>query len=149
MEQKDFEDFGIRMVGALLGAVEDIALEANYNANPTPGQFPYSEVLGPGFPPADDFIVGGLAIPPWVIGILAEEDGKKKGDTKMQETGKLVKKFGEGNVCYSVPMLIHHTLCRQTKSGVPGVLPTAERVYVPSGGSPQGNQPMAAIVLKL
>jgi len=147
MEQKDLEDFGIRMAGALLGAAEDVAFEANYNANPTPNQFPYIAPLGNGFPPLDDLIVGGLAIPPWVIGILAEEDGKKKGDTQEQNTGKLVKKIGEGDVCYALPMLIHHTLARQTNTGSPGVSPAAQRVTIPQG-SPQNNRPPTAIVVK-
>jgi hypothetical protein len=153
MEQKEIEDFALRMAGAFLGATEDIALEANYNANPTPGQFPYVAPLGPGFPAGDDLLVGGLSIPPWVIGMLAEEDGKKKSDTKMQETGKQVRKFGEGNVCYSIPMLIHHTLARQTNTASPGIMPTAAGVPGPTGGSPrgspQGNQPGAGVVVKL
>lgn len=149
MEQKEIEDFALRMAGALVGSVEDIALEANYNANVVTGRpFPYVD-LGSPIPFGDDLIVGGLSISPWVIGYLAEEDGKKKGDTKMQETGKQVKKFGEGNVCYSIPMLIHNTLARQTNTATPGVMLTAARVSGPMGGSPQGNQPMAAVVVKL
>ncbi|GAI21799.1 unnamed protein product, partial [marine sediment metagenome] len=55
-------------------------------------------------------IIGGLAIPPWVIGALMEEDGKKRGDMKAKELGKNVKMFGEGDVIYAFNMNLYNLL---------------------------------------
>lgn len=119
MDPKQVEDFLVRLAGALTGGLEDAALECYYKAYVDPLRpFPYTEI-SPNLPPTDDLIVGGLAIPPWVIGYLVEEDGKKRGDSKAQEMGKAAKKFGEGNVCYSLPMVLHGALVRAAKITVP------------------------------
>lgn len=129
MEQKEVEDFLIRLGGAFTGGIEDMILECNYILNVQPNRpFPYT-VLNPSVPPVDDLLVGGLAVPPWAIGYFTEQDGKKRGDSKQAEMGKTLKKFGEGDLCYSVPMLIHQTLRIATgsaylQSRVPGSRPS-------------------------
>ena len=113
VEQKEIEEFMVRFAGAMTGGLEDAALEAYWKANMSKvsGKFPYT-TLHKNLPPNDDLLVGGLAIPAWVIGALMEEDAKKKGDTKAKELGRNVKMFGEGDVIYSANMLVHHTVLR-------------------------------------
>lgn len=108
---KMLEEFAIRFGGAMLGALEDTALEGYWKAGQpgTIGQFPFMQ-LHPKLLPTDDIIVGGLAIPPWVIGALMEEDGKKRADIRAAEMGKNLKMLGEGNVCYSLNMVLHHEM---------------------------------------
>jgi len=148
-EQKEIEDFLTRFGGALTGAAEDALLESYFNYAVMPGHpFPYVD-LGYPLPFGDDLLVGGLSIPPWVIGYLAEEEGKKRGDTKMQEMGKALKKFGEGDVFYTVPMLIKNMLIRATNT-VP--MPTQQAQVTGAGRpyQPQGNQPQpVSMVYKL
>jgi hypothetical protein len=117
-EQKETEEFGIRLAGALTGAVEDIALEVNFNLNVAPDTpFPYNDLV-PQLPPVDDLIVGGVSLPPWVIGLLAEKDADKKGDSKAKTMARNVRIFGEGNVCYSIPMVIKGVLDRLTNASL-------------------------------
>lgn len=143
-DQKEMEDFAVRLAGAFTGAIEDLALEGRYKVDPTPGVFPYIG-LPANLPPLDDMIVGGLALPPWVIGLLMEDDAKKKGDTKTQQMARTLRIFGEGDVCYSMPMLVYTTLMRITQSWFdPGY---AARVGQPTGDRPSG--PAGQIVLKL
>ena len=107
VEQKEIEEFLIRFAGAMAGGFEDAAFEGYYKAAVDPERpFPYTQ-LHPDLPVCDDLIVGGLAIPPWVIGALLEEDGKKRGDVKARELGKNLKMFGEGNVIYAANMLLY------------------------------------------
>jgi len=114
MEKKETEEFLTRLGGAVLGGIEDATLECYYKASGLGRDHPLYQCLNPNIPPVDDLIVGGLSIPPYVIGLLMEEDGKKKGDSKAQEMGKNLKMFGEGNVCYSVPMVIRGTILCST-----------------------------------
>jgi len=104
--QKETEEFLIRLAGAMTGGLEDAALEANYMLNVYPGSaFPYTSP-NPKIIPYDDLIVGGLAIPPWVIGALMEKDAEKKGDVKTKELGKNLRMFGEGDAIYALNMCL-------------------------------------------
>lgn len=152
VEQKKVEEFLIRLGGALTGGLEDAAFECNYYANVSPARnvFPYTEIH-PNLPPCDDLIVGGLAIPPWVIGYFLEEDGKKRGDTKQQEAGKAAKVFGEGDACYVAPMLLRITLVRTLKLSLPTPGPgLGAPAQSPFQSSPS-SQPsrLAATIIKL
>jgi hypothetical protein len=134
MEQKEIEEFLIRFGGAMTGVLEDAAMEGYFRAHPEArGQFPYGQLL-PNLCPTDDLIVGGLAIPPWVIGALLEEDGKKKGDVKATELGKSLKMFGEGDVIYSASMVLHHTLIRNIANTFPLESRVVAGSRTPSGG---------------
>lgn len=114
---KELEDFAVRFSGALTGAAEAATTEIIARTNPDLlGKFPYNQ-LAPFLAPNDNLIVGGLSIPPWVIGYLIEEDAEKKGDSKTKATGEAIRKFGEGDVCYSLSMVLHHSLLRM----IPGV----------------------------
>ena len=106
---KEAIEFMTRLGGAVTSSLEDLTFEWYWATHPEMmGKFPYQRPH-PNLPPYDDLIVAGLAVPPWVIGLLVEEDAKKKGDTKTAELGKSVKEFGEGSLFYSLPMLVHHT----------------------------------------
>lgn len=133
VEKEIFEEFLIRFGGAMKGALEAAATEGYWKAAGFPATFPYGS-LHPNLCPNDNLLVGGLAIPAWVIGALMEDDGKKKGDVKATELGKNLKMVGEGDVCYSIPMVIHHTLIRN----IPNTWVTESKVAAgsrtPSGG---------------
>lgn len=135
VEQKEVEEFLIRLGGALTGCLEDTAFEGYWKLNPelTRDTFPYI-LVHEKLPPGDDLIVGGLSIPPWVIGALIEGDAKKRLDPVMAGVGGRVKMFGEGNVCYSIGMVLHHTLVRCTD---PKAWPPAAQVSgkPPASGS--------------
>lgn len=151
MEQKEIEEFLIRFGGAMTGALEDAAMEGYFKANlwvQGRGVFPYTQ-LHAKLPPNDDLIVGGLAIPPWVIGALLEEDAKKKGDTKAAELGKNVKMFGEGDVIYSANMIVHHTVIRLPEP--PWTYPPEQQVAAGrgAGGSPGQRTDVGHRIIKL
>ena len=112
VEKKEVNEFITEFAGALTGALEKAALEWYYKATNATG-FPYISI-NPRIPSGDDLLVGGLSIPPWVIGALMEEAAKKRGDMKAREFGYNLKEFGEGNVIYALNMLIHHTVARNT-----------------------------------
>lgn len=105
---KEAEEFMIRLGGGFLSALEDIAVEGYFVFHQELwGKFPYMEVI-PGSPVHwDDLIVAGLSAAPWVLGLLAEDDAKKKGDAKAMELGKTVRELGEGGLTYSLPMIVH------------------------------------------
>ncbi|GAI99214.1 unnamed protein product [marine sediment metagenome] len=146
VEQKEIEEFAIRFAGAMVGGLEDAALEAYWISNPgSHGKFPYTK-LHPMLPSSDNLIVGGLAIPPWVIGALMEEDGKKRADMKAKELGKNVKLIGEGNVIYAFNMNLYHLLTNV-------LAPTAagRRTGAPRGPAPGADQrtDVGHVIMKL
>ena len=109
--KKELEDFAVRLAGAFTGAAESAATEIYNRANPAvAGQFPYTNYDS--LAPWDNWIVGGLAIPPWVVGYLVEEDSERRGDMKTKGIGEAVRKFGEGDACYSFALVLHHSLVR-------------------------------------
>ncbi len=105
------EEFLIRFGGAMKGALESAATEGYFITHPEYRGFPYGQ-LHPNLCPNDNLLVGGLAIPAWVIGALMEDDGEKRADIKAKELGKNVKMFGEGDVIYSGNLVLHHSLIR-------------------------------------
>lgn len=129
VEKEILEEFLIRFGGAMKGALEAAAFEAAYLR----GQDPLAFSVHPNLAPADNLVVGGLAIPAWVIGALVEEDGKKRGDVKASELGKNLEMFGEGDVCYSLPMVIHHSLIRTIPNTWVTESRVAARSRTPSG----------------
>lgn len=145
------EEFGIRFLGAMVGGLEDAAFEGYFKAGQpgTIGKFPYISIHDK-LPPADDLIVGGLAIPAWVIGALMEEDGKKRGDIKAKELGRNVKMFGEGDVIYALNMLVHHTVLRLPE---PKWMPPEKRVVgsrrTPGAGGPPRRSDVGHKIYKL
>ena len=134
LERKKMRDeFLIRFGGAFLGMAEDSGLEGYWKATNVTG-FPYVSVSDK-LPNVDDLIVGGLAIPPWVIGELMKEDGKRRGDARAREMGENLEKVGEGNIIYAFNMLIDATIQRLPE---PKWWEPATRVTAIRGASPAG-----------
>ena len=133
--KKETEEFLVRLAGAMTGALEDIGFEGYWKATRATG-FPYISI-NENLAPADDLIVGGLAIPPWVIGKLMEDDGKKRGDVKAREMGKNLEMFGEGNIIYAFNMLIHHTIPRLARPQWSS--PAARVTASPGAGAPRSD----------
>jgi len=137
---KEAVDFLTRLGGATVSALEQLAFEWWWTTHPEArGQFPFTrpEMHLPMF---HELIVAGLQIPPWVIGLLVEEDARKKGDRKTAEIADAVEKFGEGGVLYATPMLLHSTAVLNTPAKPPGAT-------VP--GSPVSPTATQGIVYKL
>jgi hypothetical protein len=126
---KELKDFAVRFAGAFVGMEESAATEIYYRTHGNPTTFPYGNI-SPNIAPNDNLIVAGLSIPPWVIGYLLEEDAEKRGDMKTKEMGENLRKFGEGDVLYSVSLVLHDTLIRNVSNTQPlqaragGQLPT-------------------------
>jgi hypothetical protein len=143
--KKELEDFALRFGGALLGMEESATTEIIQRTVPgAASKFPYSW-LPATLAPGDNFIVGGLAIPPWVIGYLLEEDGEKKNDAKTKAMGEALRKFGEGDIIYSWSMILHHTLIRN----IPQTWVLQSRAGHPPPGSRGSGGNLAAVVTKL
>lgn len=133
------DEFLVRFAGAMTGGLEDAAFEAYWITTPAShGKFPYTK-LHPMLPSSDDLIVGGLAIPPWVIGALMEEDAKKRGDIKAKEMGKNVKIFGEGDAIYAFNMNLYRAMTNV-------LAPVAARTMGKSPASREIGQPPRADV---
>jgi len=135
--KKELEDFGVRLGGAFLGMEESAATEIYFRTHEpgSVGQFPFNELI-PGLAPTDNLIVAALAIPPWVIGYLVEEDAEKKGDMKTKAMGEALRKFGEGDAVYSFTLPIHHTLVRNIPSTGPIQARATESRPPPGQGIP-------------
>jgi hypothetical protein len=88
-----------RLLGAFTSGLVDAVLEGIYVSNPEyySGKFPYVPTIGP-LPPADDWIVFGVSLAPWLAGKYMKR--------------KALEEFGEGALLYSGPMMLHHTIVR-------------------------------------
>lgn len=126
---KEAIEFMTRFGGATASMLEQLAFEWWWSTHPEArGKFPYTrpELHMPMW---HEIIVEGLAIPPWVIGLLVGDDAKKKGDTKTAELAKSVELFGEGSIFYATPMLVHTTAVHNTPvktATAPAAPPQAE-----------------------
>ena len=88
-----------RMGGSVIAGLVDAGFEGYWAANPdtAPGTFPYVDTVWP-LPPADDFLVLGISAVPLLLGAVMKND--------------LITNIGEGMICYSAPMIVHHTILR-------------------------------------
>lgn len=136
------KDFLIRLGGGVVSALEDFGLEYYWKANPAmAGQFPYIR-LHPNLPPCDDLIVGGLAIAPWVVGLILET----QYDSNTKKLGESLREFGEGSIIYAAPMVMKRSL-----DTIPAPTTAARRTESPPAQkkqSPTNRQP-TGIVYKL
>lgn len=86
------------MGGSVLAGLVDAGFEGYWAANPdVQGTFPYVPTVWP-LPPADDFLVLGISAVPLLLGAITKN--------------KLITNIGEGMLCYSAPMIVHHTILR-------------------------------------
>ncbi len=87
-----------RMGGAVVAGIVDSAFEGYFMAHPEMANvFPYVPTIDP-LPPVDDWLVLGASAVPLLLGAVTKN--------------KLLTNIGEGMICYSAPMIIHHTILR-------------------------------------
>jgi hypothetical protein len=143
---KEDMEFAVRFGGATLSAIEQWAFEWYLSQHPeASGKFPYMRPETH-MPMYADLLVFGVQLPPWLVGLLVEDDARKKGDTKTAEMAKGVKEFGEGGVLYSGPMLVHHTAVRSARL----MKGTANPAFQVSQQPPARQAPpLNAVVVKL
>lgn len=109
MVPQEAVEFMTRFGGATLSSIEQFLLDWYYSRHPEArGQFPYTR-LEQHLPMFSDLIVGGLQLPAWVVGMLVEDDAKKKGNKQTEDIAKAVRQFGEGGLLYAGPMIVHNT----------------------------------------
>lgn len=109
-----------RFAGSLAGSVEEFLMAYYASQNPgAQGKFPFTRPEQH-MPMFSDLIVFGLQLPPWLIGLLAEDDAKKRGDTKTADIAKAVKQFGEGGVLYTGPKTTKNTIIHNIPAKAPG-----------------------------
>ena len=143
---KEAVEFLTRFGGASASMLEQFALDVYYSKVPEArGNFPFTRPESH-LPRYSELIIAGLAIPPWLVGILLGDDARKKGDTKTAEMARTIEMFGEGGIFYAAPMLTHTTIVHNTPARAPGARPAGQ------GSPPPGAReapPPAAIVYKL
>lgn len=110
-------DLLTRFFGGTLSAVEQIALAWWWNTHPEARDSWIYQRPIPQAPMWMDIIVGGISIGEALLGLGIEEDPLKviegmefKAKEGLKELGKGLRKFGEGGVLYSVPMLTRTTI---------------------------------------
>lgn len=143
MVPQEAVEFMTRFGGATVSSIEQFLLEWYWSQHPeVRGKFPYTRPEQH-LPMFSDLIVGGLQLPAWVIGMLVEDDAKKKGDKKTEDLAKAVRQFGEGGLLYAGPMIVHNTAVTDLPHKT-----TAVPVGRPAGQG-FGSPPPAAVVYKL
>lgn len=109
MVPQEVVEFITRFGGATVSSIEQFLLEWYWTQHPEiRGKFPYTRPEQH-LPMYYDLIVGGLQLPIWVIGMLLEDDAKKKGNKQTEDFAKAVREFGEGGLLYAAPMIVHDT----------------------------------------
>jgi hypothetical protein len=109
---KEAVEFMTRFGGSIVSSIEEWAVDYYAAKNPqAQGKFPYSRAA-PQLPMFSDLIVLGVQLPPWVIGLLAEDEAKKKGDSNTAAIARGVKHFGEGGILYMGPKTLKNTIIK-------------------------------------
>ena len=124
---KEAIEFMTRFFGGTASALTENAFEWYYSAHPEArNQFPFTKPA-PQLPVWYPIIVGGISIGEALLGLGIEEDPLKvlegmdfKTKESLKEFGKGLRKFGEGGVLYSAPMLTRRTICLNIPIEVPG-----------------------------
>ena len=134
---KEDMEFAVRFGGATVSALEQFLLEYYYTQHPeAAGKFPFMRPESH-LPTYADLLVFGVQLPPWLAGLLLEDDCKKKGDSKGAEMARGLREFGEGGVLYSGPMVVHHTVMNN--------VPQKTTASAPAGGSGAPTQPQGVV----
>jgi len=142
-QEKEAIEFLTRFVGGTQDALL-MNLMRWYNTTYQAGQpvFPFNR-LEPHMPQNADIIVAGISVAEALLGLGIEEDPMKllekmdyKAKEQTKEFGTGLRKFGEGAVLFSVPMVTRRTIIHN----IPSPAPTA---------APSGTQPTQGRVIKL
>ncbi|MBA7669201.1 hypothetical protein ES703_77329 [subsurface metagenome] len=138
---KETLDFLIRFVGGSASALTENAFVAYAQQNPLLfGKFPYNKPMKE-LPYWYQFIVGGISIAEALAGLGIEEDPMKvlegmdpKTKETLKEFGKGLRKFGEGGVLYTAPMLTSRTIAANVPPGTIGSREQRSRQEPPAQG---------------
>lgn len=121
-------EFMTRFAGSLASSVEEFLMAYYASHNPgAQGKFPYTRPEQH-MPMFSDLIVFGAQLPPWLIGLLAEDDARKKGDTKTADLAKSVRQFGEGGILYAGPKVTKNTIMKNIPAKAAGAPAGQERL---------------------
>ncbi|NVM57304.1 MAG: hypothetical protein HWN51_04205 [Desulfobacterales bacterium] len=115
---KEAVEFLTRFFGGAVSALTENAFVYYAQTHPELfGQFPYNRPMEQ-LPYWYRLIVGGISIGEALAGLGIEEDPLKLGlDLKTKEFGKGLRKFGEGGVLYTAPMLTSRTIVKNIPPG--------------------------------
>jgi len=132
---KEAMEFLTRLLGGTASALEQLVFAWYYQTYPAARtQFPFTRPLEQ-LPLWNDIIVGGISVGEALLGLGIEEDPLKLGfDLKTKEFAKGLRKFGEGGILYSVPMLTKQTIVKNVPPK-PAPAPGARR-QPPGAGKP-------------
>ena len=119
---KEAIGFLIRFFGGTASALTQNFFEWLYTTYPEMrGKFPFTRPIKQ-LPVYSDIIVGGISIAEALAGLGIEEDPLKvlegmdfKTKEQLLEFGKGLRKFGEGGILYSAPMLTRTTIVKNIK----------------------------------
>lgn len=146
---KEAIDFLIRFFGGTASALTQSAFAWYYTTYPEARtQFPFTRPLEQ-LPLWNDIIVGGISVGEALLGLGIEEDPMKVLETmdfktkeQLKEFAKGLRKFGEGGVLYSAPMLTVRTIVKNVPAGT---------TPVEKGGEQKPGQPAGSLgrVIKL
>jgi len=121
---KEAVEFLTRFAGGAVSALTENAFVRIAQLNPGLfGKFPYNKPHDK-LPYWYQFIVGGISIGEALAGLGIEEDPAKllegmdyKTKADLKEFGKGLRKFGEGGVLYTAPMLTSRTIAANVPPG--------------------------------
>jgi len=140
-EEKEAIDFLTRFVGGTQDAIIDNFFRW-YNTTYQAGQpvFPFNR-LEPHMPQNVDIIIAGVSMLEALLGLGIEEDPLKllenmdyRAKEQTQKFGSGLRKFGEGAVLYSVPMVTRRTIIHNIPSPTPAAAPTRQETQQPTSG---------------
>lgn len=142
-ETKEALEFFTRFGGATVGSLEDLVFEWWWQFHPeSRDKFPFTRPESH-LPYYSEFIVTGLSVLPLLLGIAAEDDAKKKNDSKTAEVAKAVRQFGEGGTFYALPTLAHRAATRTA------IVQKQAATSTSSTSSTVDTQPPRGVVVKL
>lgn len=104
-DMKEAMEFMTRFGGSVASVGEQMFFDWIYSAYPELRSNPLFQRPSLDLPQYSDFLVGGLNVAAWAVGLLVEEDAEKKGDKNMKDAAKIIRELGEGGVLYTVPRI--------------------------------------------
>ncbi|MBA7553217.1 hypothetical protein ES705_45806 [subsurface metagenome] len=124
---KEALDFLLRFVGGAASALTENAFVYYAQQNPGLfGKFPYNKPVDQ-LPYWYQFIVGGISVGEALAGLGIEEDPAKilegmglEAKKTAKDFGKGLRKFGEGGVLYTAPMLTSRAIAANVPPGTVG-----------------------------
>lgn len=137
---KEAIEFLIRFFGGTASALTQNAFEWYYTTYPEARtKFPFTRPIEQS-PFWHEIIIGGISIGEALIGLGIEEDPMKvlegmdfKTKENLKEFGKGLRKFGEGGILYSAPMLTRTAIVKNIPLGTAPAAKGEEKPGQPAG----------------